>query len=129
MGQESELQRLEKFVEKLLTRFTALKTEKEKLEQDLLESELLVEELQNNISVKDGERTEISQRVNKIVDQIEEWEQSLDDVAAYAGDSSAEVASGEDIDSLAGDSGDEELDGEDEGRVQHNLFSIAGSKE
>lgn len=129
MGQESELQRLEKFVQTLLTRFTALKAEKEKLEQDLLDSELLVEELQSNISVKDSERTEISERVNKIVDQIEEWEQSLDDAAVDAGDSSAEVVDGQDGDSLAEISGEEEINGEDEGRVQHNLFSIGGSKE
>ena len=129
MSQESELHRLEKFVEKLLTNFTALKAEKAKLEQDLLESELMVEELQNNISDKDTERSEISQRVNKIVDQIEEWEQSLDAGAGEGDDSSSEFMDSQEVDSLADESGEEETDGEDEGRVQHNLFSIAGSKE
>ena len=37
MDRESELQRLEKFVEKILTRFTALKAEKTQLEQDVFE--------------------------------------------------------------------------------------------
>ena len=119
MSKESELHRLEDFVEKLLARFSDLRAEKAQLEQDLLESEMMVEELQSNISVKDTERTEISQRVNRIVDQIEEWELNLDDGAA---DSSSET-------SLDENSVEEEGEEDDDGRVQHNLFSIGGSKE
>ncbi len=121
MSKESELHRLEDFVEKLLARFSDLRAEKAQLEQDLLESEMMVEELRDNISVKDTERTEISQRVNRIVDQIEEWEQNLDD-GAEAGDNSSEA-------SLDENSVEEEGEEDDDGRVQHNLFSIASSKE
>ena len=77
MEQESELQRLEKFVEKILTRFSQLKVEKEQLEQEVFERDLLIEELRENISSKVTERNEISERVNKIVDQIEDWELNL----------------------------------------------------
>ena len=122
MSQESELHRLEQFVEKLLARFTDLRAEKRTLEQDLLESELLVEELQSKISTKDTERSEISNRVNKIVDQIEEWEQSLDNDVTEENDSTSEVMDAEDLDSLGEEDSKEGSDGEDEGRVQHNLF-------
>jgi chromosome segregation ATPase len=129
MEQESELQRLEKFVEKILTRFSVLKAEKTQLEQEVFERDLLIEELRDNISSKVTERNEISERVNKIVDQIEEWELNLEKGEDEAADSSAAVI---DID-------DEELrseiqEAEDKGeleekRVQHGLFSMTGSKE
>lgn len=119
MAQDSELQRLEKFVEKLLTNFSELKAEKAKLEQKLFDSELKIEELQGDISSKNIERTEISERVNKIADQIAEWEQSLDEEAA---DDSAE----EDED--ADEEPEDEKNGEEEGRVQHNLFSMDGTR-
>ncbi len=125
MSKESELHRLEDFVEKLLARFSDLRAEKAQLEQDLLESEMMVEELRDNISVKDTERTEISQRVNRIVDQIEEWEQNLDD-GAEAGDNSSEASLDE---NSVEEEGEEEGEEDDDGRVQHNLFSIASSKE
>ncbi len=79
MDQESELQRLEKFVEKILTRFTALKADKAQLEQDVFDRDLLIEELRETIASKVTERNEISDRVNKIVDQIEDWELNLDE--------------------------------------------------
>ncbi|MFW2367865.1 MAG: hypothetical protein ACN4GW_15725 [Desulforhopalus sp.] len=122
MAQDSELKRLEKFVEKLLGNFSELKAEKGRLEQKLFESELKIEELQGDISTKNIERTEISERVNKIVDQIEEWEQSLDEPAAEAGEDSSEDDEEED------EEPEEENSGEEEGRVQHNLFSMDGTR-
>lgn len=128
MEQETELQRLEKFVEKILTRFSALKAEKLQLEQDLLERDILIEELRDNIASKVTERNEISERVNKIVDQIEEWEINLDSEAAGTADKTSEEAGldGEEQhrdDEESGDSGDE-----DDKHVQHGLFSMTGSK-
>ena len=55
-----------------------MKAEKEQLEQEVFDRDLLIEELRENISSKATERNEISERVNKIVDQIEEWELSLE---------------------------------------------------
>ena len=128
MEQESELQRLEKFVEKILTRFSALKAEKSQLEQDVFERDLLIEELRNNISSKVAERNEISERVNKIVDQIEDWELNLDQ--------SQDVLPIESLDDI--DPDEEEFRSEahdavierdeEERRVQHDLFSMTGTK-
>jgi hypothetical protein len=91
MEQESELQRLEKFVEKILTRFSALKAEKAQFEQELFERDLLIEELRDNISSKVTERNEISERVNKIVDHIEDWELNLEHGEDVTTNSSSEA--------------------------------------
>lgn len=127
MDQESELQRLEKFVEKLLTRFSALKAEKVQLEQEVFERDLLIEELRDNISSKVTERNEISERVNKIVDQIEEWELNLEKNETAANNSS----DAENIDENDLRSEIEEIEerNEEERRVQHDLFSMSDSKE
>jgi chromosome segregation ATPase len=121
MDRDTELQRLEQFVEKLLLSFAELKEEKKQLLNKLkdrddsiadlngnvAELESNIEELEGNISSKDNERTEISLRVGKLVEQIEDWELGLDDEVV-------EEATNEDSDEDAS---------EDDGRVQHNLFS------
>ncbi len=129
MDQESELQRLEKFVEKLLTRFTALKAEKAQLEQEVFERDLLIEELRENISSKVTERNQISERVNKIVDQIEEWELNLENSEATTEGSSSAARNTDENELLAEIEAAEETDDEDERRVQHDLFSISDSNE
>lgn len=129
MEHESELQRLEKFVEKILTRFSALKAEKTQLEQEVFERDLLIEELKENISSKVTERIEISERVNKIVDQIEEWELNLDTGKEETeNDSSKEVNPEVDFLSQSQEPEDENGD-ENERQVQHDLFSMTHSKE
>jgi chromosome segregation ATPase len=127
MEQESELQRLEKFVEKILTRFSALKAEKTQLEQEVFERDLLIEELRDNISSKVTERNEISERVNKIVDQIEEWELNLDTGKEEPGDNSSEAINTDAEDFLTEEQ--EDNDDENERHVQHDLFSMTHSKE
>lgn len=129
MEQESELQRLEKFVEKILTRFSLLKAEKGQLEQEVFERDLLIEELRENISSKVTERNEISERVNKIVDQIEDWEQNLEPGAnVNATESSAAVDQSRD-EGLSDEQDTESVSDEEERRMQHDLFSLSGSKE
>ena len=129
MEQESELQRLEKFVEKILTRFSLLKAEKGQLEQEVFERDLLIEELRENISSKVTERNEISERVNKIVDQIEDWEQNLEPGAnVNATESSAAVDQSRD-EGLSDEQDTESESDEEERRMQHDLFSLSGSKE
>jgi len=129
MEQESELQRLEKFVEKILTRFSLLKAEKAQLEQEVFERDLLIEELKENISSKVTERNEISERVNKIVDQIEDWELNLEQSEVVKKtDSSPESADGEE-EVLSEPEPPEATNVEEEGRMQHDLFSISSSKE
>ncbi len=141
MKQDNELQRLEEFVENLLTSFTELRAEKASLLQDVRERDEIIEGLRGNVEINDTERGEISLRVNKMVDQIEEWELSLDD--SEFEESSLEIESpgseNEDSDDdqidVEATSGDEEFDSEgsdedqdgEEGRGQQNLFSMETS--
>jgi chromosome segregation ATPase len=132
MEQGSELQRLEKFVEKILTRFSALKAEKTQLEQDVFERDLLIEELRENISSKVTERIEISERVNKIVDQIEEWELNLEIGEEVTASSSSEALEneeeiGSEVQEFETDNDNDE--DEDERHVQQDLFSMTNSRE
>ncbi len=131
MSQDNELRRLEQFVEKLLARFSELRAEKAKLLQELRERELQVEDLRSNLSSKDVERNEISQRVSKIVEQIEEWETGLELVADVAVRPEAIVDSGVASEAEAHDFPAkkivEEQKGEEEVRVQQNLFSIGNT--
>jgi chromosome segregation ATPase len=128
MGQDSELRRLEQFVEKLLGRFSDLRAEHTRLQKDMAERELQLEELRNTLSSKEIERSEISERVGRMVEQIEEWEMGLSDEASVetTADGSAQPILDEDEPiSEKNDAGEHR--GEEEGRVQHNLFSIAGT--
>ena len=138
MEQDKELKRLEKFVENLLTRFTELRAEKAALLQEIRDRDAVIEELQDNVSTKDTERSEISLRVGKIVQQIEEWEQSLDesefeDISQEGGSADSEVekaveeetSPAEESDSDESNEAEEERS--EEGRGQQNLFSIETS--
>jgi len=123
MEQDNELKRLEKFVENLLARFTELRAEKAVLLQEVRERDEIIEGLRENVSSKDTERSEISLRVGKIVEQIEEWEQGLDD-SEFEETSQAEEGL-EEI-SLTEETGSEEdaEAGVEEGKGQQNLFSM-----
>ncbi len=129
MSQDNELRRLEQFVEKLLGRFSELRAEKAKLLQELRERELQIEDLHSNLSSKDMERSEISQRVNKIVEQIEEWEMGLEEIAAVAADPEP-VEDIEVVDEEEASPAKQmvaEQRNEEEGRVQQNLFSLGNT--
>ncbi|BHH84153.1 hypothetical protein [Desulforhopalus sp. 52FAK] len=110
MDRDTELQRLEQFVEKLLLSFAELKEEKKALLHKLKQKDTLIAELEGNISSKDSERSEISLRVGKLVEQIEDWELGL------------EEGEEETVENVDGG----EVTTDDEGRVQHNLFSVSG---
>jgi chromosome segregation ATPase len=122
MEQDNELKRLEDFVENLLTRFTELRAEKAVLLQEIQERDEVIDGLRENVSSKDTERSEISLRVGKIVEQIEEWEQSLDDSEIEAdslpeeGSPAGEMSSEEDAET-----------GVEDGKGQQNLFSMETS--
>jgi DNA repair exonuclease SbcCD ATPase subunit len=141
MGQESELNRLEQFVEKLLIRFTKLQKENARLSQELAARNATIDDLRGSLDTQHSERGEIRQRLGKIVAQIEAWEEGLDDdnaMAEFVADETAEIApSIEEAESAEDDEDDEPeivveaLPGEtrpkaaeEEGRMQHNLFSM-----
>jgi hypothetical protein len=136
MEQDRELKRLEKFVENLLTRFTELRTEKAVLLQEIRDRDEIIEELRESVSSKNSERSEVSLRVEKIVGQIEEWEQSLnddefDEITPVDEESDVETAAEEETASAEETGSDESTDAEDakeeEGKGQQNLFSIETS--
>lgn len=157
MGQESELKRLELFVEKLIARFSALQEVKRNLEKTLEEKDVLIDQLQSTLASTDSRQVEVSQRLGNLVAKIEAWEQQQDEIldptpepaeppaalkteiepvadeevreesvveAAEEGGETT-VASQEAVAGAADASGVEDVE---EGRVQHNLFSLGGAK-
>lgn len=125
MDKGTELQRLEQFVEKLLISFAELKEEKKNLLKTLKDKNTLIVELEGKISTKDSERTEISQRVGKLVEQIEDWELGLDEDEEDLDSVDVET----DFDEDASDVVEDAAETTEAGRLQHNLFSVSGSKE
>ncbi len=123
MEQDNELKRLEDFVENLLTRFTELRTENAVLLQEIRDRDEIIRGLRENVSSKDSERSEISLRVGKIVEQIEEWEQSLDDSEFDETSLDREDDSDSEVEIAAEDEDAEE----EEGKGQQNLFSMESS--
>lgn len=124
MSQDNELRRLEQFVEKLLGRFNELRDEKSQLQQKLTAQEKVIADLRRSLAVGDEERGKISQRVGKMLEQIEAWESGLDEEGAVEVDS---------VDDISAEEGDEpprsaaEQRTEEEGRIQHNLFSLGAA--
>ncbi len=126
MEQDNELKRLEDFVENLLTRFTELRAEKAVLLQEIQERDEVIDGLRENVSSKDTERSEISLRVGKIVEQIEEWEQSLDD-SEFEANSLPEESSEEGSPAEEMSSEEDAEIGVEDGKGQQNLFSMETS--
>lgn len=83
MSQESELVRLEKFIAKLLEKFSLLQEENGRLNQELKLREETIVGLKDQIEDSDLERIEISDRVNSIIGKIEDWETNLGEEGAY----------------------------------------------
>jgi len=80
MSQEADIARLEETVTGLLKKFTALKAEKTALEKSLAAKVSENEELQVRLSNMQTERTDVSDRVSSLLEQIEQWEE--DDIDA-----------------------------------------------
>ncbi len=78
MEQESEIKRLEEFVERLLAGYTGLKAEikqlKQTLESQKYENETLIQKVEEMAS----ERGDLGSRVSALIDRIEVWESELE---------------------------------------------------
>ncbi len=123
MSQDNELRRLEQFVEKLLARFNDLRAEKAQLEELLATREGEIADLRASLAAREEERSEISDRVGRIVEQIEEWEAGLSGVGADVTEDDDSAALEEPPPKQAA----VEPRAEEEGRVQHNLFSLGAA--
>ena len=81
MARESELIRLEEFVERLLGEFSSIKAEKQQLELLLREQQAENQRLQEALDSVDSERTDVRDRVSSIIARLERWEADLDSEA------------------------------------------------
>lgn len=125
MSQDNELRRLEQFVEKLLARFNDLRAEKAQLEELLATREGEIADLRASLAAREEERSEISDRVGRIVEQIEEWEAGLAEVGTEVTEDDDPAATEEPPTKQPAAAAEPRV--EEEGRVQHNLFSLGAA--
>jgi chromosome segregation ATPase len=79
MAQGNELERLESFVEKLLTEYNGLREEKDRLLEEIQQQEEKITMLESELSSAQKERSDVGNRVKGLIKQIEVWESSLDE--------------------------------------------------
>ena len=79
MAQGNELERLEGFVAKLLAEFNGLRDEKEELLENLRERDERISALEGELASAKSERNDVGSRVKGLIQQIEDWESSLED--------------------------------------------------
>jgi chromosome segregation ATPase len=115
MTQESEFERLEQFVGRLLTKFDHLRKENARLENLLQQKELEIGTLNNELASADTARGDITNRVKGLIEQIEEWESALsanDDVHEETATDTGSTTE------------EKKAEGNREGSLQKNLFNI-----
>lgn len=105
MENNSELIRLEQFVDKLLSKYNDLKERFFRLEDTLRNRDAEIVELKATIEELQTERSEVGQRVSGLIDRITQWESEQ-----------AEEPAGEDVE-IGNESDDEAQAG-----VQGSLF-------
>ncbi len=110
MSQDSEIERLEAFVSKLLDKFSTLQAEKKDLAALLEKREATIAGLEGDLLALKDEKGEVGNRVSSLIEKIEEWETGLND-SSVAGNT--DVPGSEDV-------AVEEIQ---DGSVQGNLFS------
>ncbi|MGL1932990.1 MAG: hypothetical protein OCC45_14725 [Desulfotalea sp.] len=77
MSEISELQKLEEFVGKLLAEYNKAKEELVIAKKQVDEQKLVIEELNDQVSMQQLESEDVTERVNRIVEQFESWERDL----------------------------------------------------
>lgn len=92
MAQESELVKLEKFVSKLLGSYRELKAEYGRLQEELADRQATIATLEDKLAQGYSERGEISNRVSKLIEQIEELESDLGEDIGKDGGASGDIS-------------------------------------
>ena len=124
MEYDSEIKRLEDFVERLLKGYGELKAEINKLEQELQDQQVENEQLHRQMETMESERGDLGNRVSTLIDRIEAWESELETEEFDA--EAATAAAAED----SSDDGSGELDEDDGGGgVQGNLFTASATSQ
>lgn len=77
MSETNELQKLEEFVGKLLQEYKALKVNLASTKEQLAEKILVIEELNEQVAMQQLDRDDVTERVNRIVGQFEDWERDV----------------------------------------------------
>lgn len=93
MENNTELVRLEQFVDNLLTRHKKLQESYQSLEDRYAEKTAECEKMKNTIAELRSERSEVGARVAGLLDRIEQWE-SEQQAVAEAGLGEAEESQG-----------------------------------
>jgi len=129
MKKESEIQKLENYVESLLEGYTALKAEKSRLEWDLLEQQAENNRLQQLLDNLDSERGEVSSRVSSLIERIERWESESEEEAEEAEEAKPKSKKADDSEeNPEEDEEEDQPEGDDRGGgVQGNLFKAQPS--
>ncbi len=122
MSQNTEFDRLEKFVSKLLNKYDKLREKNTELQTLLHQREEEISILKNEINNADNERGDLSNRVKGLIEQIEEWESALEESQESA--KTKKIAeSSDDVEEI--DNEDEsEVSDEKESNLQQNLFNV-----
>ncbi|MFN2352910.1 MAG: hypothetical protein ABR512_00105 [Desulfopila sp.] len=144
MNQASEFDRLEKYVGKLLEKHEQLLDKHAQLQRRVQQREDEIEDLKGKLGSADSERGNISRRIKGLIDQIEEWQSSLDEPESLD-ESSSVVEEGEipgmdlvdvesEADAVPEEEGEDSIDEpqsvenggkvEDRETTQQNLFSV-----
>lgn len=125
MEYESEIKRLELFVERLLEGYTNLKEETKKQQQEFRVQQDENEQLRQQIEAMESERGDLGNRVSMLIDRIESWETELESEGIEDDSSDGRAAELPPVP----DEQDEAVEGEDDddagGGVQGNLFSAS----
>lgn len=126
---QSEFERLEQFVKKLLQKHEELNQQYKTLKQLLVEKEEEIDNLNSQLQSADNERGDISKRVKGIIDQIEEWELSFDQsIESEQIDGKAEeksaISSDEEPEKEELDESDAEMAEKTAEERQQNLFKV-----
>jgi chromosome segregation ATPase len=136
MIQEQEFDRLEQFVKRLLTQFNQLREENTRLESQLGKRDTEIAELKTELFTADSAKGDITARVKGLIEQIEDWESTLDETEMVTeteialeteieAEAKAEVVS--DQVAAVGDPVDEIEDEEKDGGQQQSLFNVEPS--
>lgn len=124
MIQEGDIARLEETVAGLLKKFTALKAEKADLEKSLAQKVTENETLQARLNNMQSERSDVSERVSKLLEKIELWEEE-----AVEGEGVDEVFEDVNTEDVAVEAEEDEKKSDDSAEArQGNLFSATPSE-
>ncbi len=122
MSQNTEFDRLEKFVSKLLNKYDKLREKNTELQTLLHQREEEIGILKNEINNADSERGDLSNRVKGLIEQIEEWESALEESQESA--KTKKIAESSDDGEEIEDEDESEVSDEKESNLQQNLFNV-----